>query len=253
MVAAAERDPRRLEEGSGTPELRRRGPHPLVAVAVSAVWPGLGHFGHRNRRALLLATATLAVAVVGLVYSLTRDVRTLLTWSVNRPSLQALIVATLCVLVFRCVVAFDAYRTAARRYPPPRSSILRRLGTLVTLMVLALLTAAPHLIVVRLAADQLTLLSDVFDATDTQTARPTPIPTTAAPPRFPPRHQPRTPPPVCQPLPRLPRPRRRPDRLMRRLRQTSLLPRRYGQRLGTARTGSRSRCSAATPGSDATA
>ena len=181
MVAAAERDPRRLEEGSGTPELRRRGPHPLVAVAVSAVWPGLGHFGHRNRRALLLATATLAVAVVGLVYSLTRDVRTLLTWSVNRPSLQALIVATLCVLVFRCVVAFDAYRTAARRYPPPRSSILRRLGTLVTLMVLALLIAAPHLIVVRLAADQLTLLSDVFDATDTQTARPTPIPTTAAP------------------------------------------------------------------------
>ncbi len=152
-----------------------------MAVAVSAVWPGLGHFGHRNRRALLLATATLAVAVVGLVYSLTRDVRTLLTWSVNRPSLQALIVATLCVLVFRCVVAFDAYRTAARRYPPPRSSILRRLGTLVTLMVLALLTAAPHLIVVRLAADQLTLLSDVFDATDTQTARPTPIPATAAP------------------------------------------------------------------------
>ena len=152
-----------------------------MAVAVSAVWPGLGHFGHRNRRALLLATATLAVAVVALVYSLTRDVRTLLTWSVNRPSLQALIVATLCVLVFRCVVAFDAYRTAARRYPPPRSSILRRLGTLVTLMVLALLTAAPHLIVVRLAADQLTLLSDVFDATDTQTARPTPIPTTAAP------------------------------------------------------------------------
>ena len=152
-----------------------------MAVAVSAVWPGLGHFGHRNRRALLLATATLAVAVVGLVYSLTRDMRTLLTWSVNRPSLQALIVATLCVLVFRCVVAFDAYRTAARRYPPPRSSILRRLGTLVTLMVLALLIAAPHLIVVRLAADQLTLLSDVFDATDTQTARPTPIPTTAAP------------------------------------------------------------------------
>ena len=58
-------------------------------------------------------------------------------------------------------------------------SIPRRLGALVTLMALALLMAAPHLIVVRLAAAQLTLLSDVFDAADTQTARPTPVPTTA--------------------------------------------------------------------------
>ena len=229
MAAAAERDPGRGEPGSGRSEVRRRGPHPLAAVALSAVWPGLGHFGHTNGRALLLSTASLAVAVVGLAYFLTRDVRTWLLWSVTRPSLQALIAATLGVLVFRWVVAFDAYRTAARRYPPRRSStprrpgtpvtpsdpdgervgagarstpgrpgtpvtppsasgtptssrdlsIPRRLGALVTLMALALLMAAPHLIVVRLAAAQLTLLSDVFDAADTQTARPTPVPTTA--------------------------------------------------------------------------
>ena len=46
-------------------DLRRQGPDPLVAVALSAVWPGLGHFGHNNARALLLTNLTLAAGVVG--------------------------------------------------------------------------------------------------------------------------------------------------------------------------------------------
>ena len=163
-----------------TPEDRTgRGPHPLVAAALSAVWPGLGHLGHRNRRGLLLAAATLVAAALGLAYLLTRRASTLLTWSVTRPSLLALIAATVCALVFRGAVAVDAFGTARRRSPPRPGGVLRRLGTVATLLLLGLFIAAPHVIVIRLAATQLTLLSDVFVATDTQTARPTPLPTTA--------------------------------------------------------------------------
>ena len=155
-----------------------RGPHPLVAAALSAVWPGLGHMGHRNRRGLLLAAATLAVAAAGLAYFLTRRAGTLLTWSVTRPSILALMVATICALAFRWAVAADAFATAARRRPARPSGALRRSGTLAALLLLALFIAAPHLIVMRLAAAQLSLLSEVFVAVDTQTARPTPLPTT---------------------------------------------------------------------------
>lgn len=156
----------------------RRGPHPLVAAALSAVWPGLGHLGHRNRRGLLLAATTLTVAAAGLSYLSTRRARTLLTWSLTKPSLLALIVAT--VLVFRWAVAADAFGTARLRYRPRPRSALRRLGTVVTLVVLGLFIAAPHLIVIRLAAAQMTLLSEVFDVTDARTARPTPLPAAPA-------------------------------------------------------------------------
>ena len=151
----------------------------MAAFLLSAVWPGLGHFGHRNRRAVLLTALTLVAAASALLYFLTRDFGTWITWSVTRRWLQALIAAGLCVLVFRWAVAFDAYRNAARRYPP-RGGFLRRSGTLIMLTVLALFIAAPHLFVVRLAATQMTLLSDVFDASETQTARPTPLPTSPA-------------------------------------------------------------------------
>ena len=158
--------------------LRRRGPDPLVAAALSAVWPGLGHFKHNTRRALLLINSTLMVTVIGLAYTATRTATTLLTWSVTRSSLQILMAGALVVLVFRAAVTVDAYRTAALRYPPRRRNVISRFGTFVTLVVLAVLIAAPHVIAVRFAVAQLVLLSSVFDATRTETAIPTPVPTT---------------------------------------------------------------------------
>ena len=162
-------------------DLRRRGPDPLVAVALSVVWPGLGHFGHRNRRAILLVNVTLAAVVGGLAYTANRGVRTLLTWSVDRSSLRVLIVVAVAVLIFRVMVAVDAYRTAARRYAPRRRSVSRRFGTVVALMLMAVVAAAPHVITIRFATAQLALLSDVFDATDTRTATATPLPSTTVP------------------------------------------------------------------------
>ena len=165
----------------GSEEPRRRGPHPLLAAALSVVWPGLGHFGHDTRRGLMLASATLVTVVIGLVYTLTRGVTTLLAWSVTRLSLQVLIAGVLCVLVFRVVVTVDAYRTVARGCRPQHWSAHRRFGTLAMLVLLAVIVAVPHVIAIRFAVAQLGLLSGVFDATDTQTAIATPVPITIVP------------------------------------------------------------------------
>ena len=158
---------------------RRRGPDPLVAAALSAVWPGLGHFGHSNRRAILLIITTLAATVAGLAYAVTLSKTTLLTWSVTRSSLLILIAGILGVLAFRAAVTTDAYRIAVRRYHPRRTSASHRVGTFATLVLVAAIIVAPHAIAIRFAVAQLALLSSVFDATDTQTAVPTPLPTTS--------------------------------------------------------------------------
>ena len=162
-------------------DLRRRGPGPLVAVALSAIWPGLGHFGHRNGRALVLGSATLAAAVVGLGYVAARGARTLLVWSVTMPSLRVLMVASVVVLAFRAVVAADAYRTAARRYWLWRRAAPRRFGTVLMLILMSAVIAAPHVVVIRFVTAQMAVLSDVFDVTAPQTAIPTPVPTTTVP------------------------------------------------------------------------
>ena len=160
-------------------DLRRRGPDPLVAAALSAIWPGLGHFGHRTRRALLFANGTLMAYVFALGYVVARGTSTLLLWTVNVSSLRIVMVGSLLLLAFRSAVAVDAYRTADRRYWRWRHKPRRRVGTAITLTLVAALIAAPHVVVIRLASVQLALLSDVFVATNTLTAAPTPLPTTS--------------------------------------------------------------------------
>ena len=88
---------------------RTRGPHPLVAAALSVIWPGLGHFGHRNRRALILLSGSLAASAVLVAYVSTRSKTTLLTWTVTRSPLWITIVVAGLVLVFRIWVVVDAY------------------------------------------------------------------------------------------------------------------------------------------------
>ncbi|MDE0163450.1 MAG: hypothetical protein OXL98_17125, partial [Acidimicrobiaceae bacterium] len=147
-----------------------------MAVTLSAIWPGLGHVGHRNRRAAVLAAAALVAAAAGIGYAYRRDMRDLLALAVSRTSLLAVILVSGGLLAARGAVAFDAYRVARRRYPRRRAGGLRRAGAAATLAVLAVLIAAPHLWVARLATAQLTLLAEVFDASDTPSARPTPLP-----------------------------------------------------------------------------
>ncbi len=148
----------------------RRGPGPLAAVALSAIWPGLGHFGHRNGRALFLTTTTLAAAA----YAASLDTATLLTWGVTLTPLRILVGANLCLLILRAVVAVDAYKIAARRTLP----MSRHPLGLVALVILAAVIAAPHFLAIRFTMAQMSLLTGVFDTTEVQTAAPTPLPTT---------------------------------------------------------------------------
>ena len=147
-----------------------------MAAALSVIWPGLGHFGHRNRRALVLLLSTLALAgsVVGFVA--TRSKTTLLTWTVTRSWLWITIVLAGLALVFRIGVAVDAYMVA-QGWPKPRGRSLRirRAISAATFVFLAGIIAVPHFFVVRYAVAQLDLLYDVFSATDTVTANPTPL------------------------------------------------------------------------------
>ena len=158
------------------PLKRTRGPHPLVAAALSVIWPGLGHFGHRNRRALILLSGSLAASAVLVAYVSTRSKTTLLTWTVTRSPLWITIVVAGLVLVFRIWVAVDAYMVA-RGWPRPEDSSLwihRAVATL-TFVVLAGIIAVPHFFVVRYAVAQLDLLYGVFSATTVVTATPTPL------------------------------------------------------------------------------
>lgn len=158
------------------PTKRTRGPHPLMAAALSVIWPGLGHFGHRNRRALVLLGGSLLVSGVVVAYVATRSKTTLLTWTVTQSPLWITIVVAGLALVFRIGVAVDAYMVA-RGWPQPRSGSdwTRRAIAAVTFVFLAAVIAVPHFFVVRYAVAQLDLLYNVFGATSTVTANPTPL------------------------------------------------------------------------------
>ena len=108
-------------------DLRRRGPDPLVAAALSAIWPGLGHFGHRTRRALLFANGTLMAYVFALGYVVARGTRTLLLWTVNVSSLRILMVGRLLLLAtspfsFLALLPLPAHR---RGWAPAVASAAR--------------------------------------------------------------------------------------------------------------------------------
>ena len=147
-----------------------------MAAALSVVWPGLGHFGHRNRRAWLLLLSTLLICAGLVVYVGTRSRTTLLVWTVSRTHLWAVIAFAALALSFRIWVAVDAYMSA---YSWPRPQRIRRwryrLAATTTLVMCAAVIAVPHWFVVRYSVAQIDLLYNVFTATTTETATPTPI------------------------------------------------------------------------------
>ena len=158
--------------------LCRWGRRPLAAAALSAVWPGLGHFGYCNYRAMALSFGTLGGAAVVSTWLATRSERTLLAWSVTPSFLWSVIIGAVGALIFRVAVVADAYRVARRRCRPQHRDT-RRLVSVAVWVVLAGIITAPHLVVVHYATAQIALLSNVFTATDTRTAIPTPLQVTS--------------------------------------------------------------------------
>ena len=161
--------------------VRRRGLPPSVAALLSVLWPGLGHLGHSTDRGLLLIGTTLTATLLGLTYVTTRSAATLLAWAVSGPVLRIMIAGALLSLVFRGAVAVDAYRTASLAYRRRHVQTNRRAVAVATFVLMAAIISVPHLIAIRFAMAQLTLLSTVFESSDTQTATAGPVPTTTYP------------------------------------------------------------------------
>lgn len=111
-----------------------------------------------------------------IVYVATRSRSTLLTWTVSQTPLWITVILAGLGLVFRIWVAVDAYMVA-HGWPEPRVRSRRtyRAIAAATFVVLAAFIAVPHFFVVRYAVAQLDLLYEVFSATTTVTATPTPL------------------------------------------------------------------------------
>lgn len=152
-----------LEEGSKRP---RSG---LIAAALGALVPGLGHgyVGYR-RRALLMALPVVVLAVAA--FAITRmSSFDLLGWVVRPAVLRTILVVNVALLVWRVVAVADPYRLSSGR---------RGIGAAAGVVVLAALVAVPHLIVARYTLDAAHLLDEVFVTDETDVA---PDPASAVP------------------------------------------------------------------------
>ncbi|MDH3302810.1 MAG: LCP family protein [Acidimicrobiia bacterium] len=146
-------------------------PHrsPVFAALLSAFLPGLGHRRTRPARARALMGVSLIAVSSFAVWLVTRDRLDLLAWTIKPNWLLGVVIASFVTLVARSAVAVDAARAAGLRHS--RHPLLSRLGLLVVL----LLVAAPHVAVATLAWQQHNLLTRVFTAEATATARPAPV------------------------------------------------------------------------------
>ena len=154
----------------------RRWAKPLAASGQLHGRHWAGSHGRRHRRALILLLSSLALSGALVAYVATRSKSTLLTWTFARSPLWIAIVVAALSLVFRIWVAVDAYMVA-HGWPQPRvrSRRTHRAIAAATFVVLVAFIAVPHFFVVRYAVAQLDLLHDVFSATTTVTATPTPL------------------------------------------------------------------------------
>jgi LCP family protein required for cell wall assembly len=144
-------------------------PSPVYAAALSAVFPGLGHLRTRPSRAKWLIWSSLAVITPTVGWLLTRDRRDILAWTVKPTWLLVVITLSLITLVARAVVAVDAAREAG--LGRTRHRWATRLGLVAVVVVVAL----PHLAGALLAWQQRQLVTRVFIAESTITARPTDV------------------------------------------------------------------------------
>jgi LCP family protein required for cell wall assembly len=140
---------------------------------LSLLWPGLGLISIGDRRGVRLAGAAAVAAAATLWWFELRTGGRVGSWVVRRSDLLAAIAISLGWLVFRSVVALVAMEAANRVFARP----VERHSPAAVVAVIAVLTAiaAPHLLVVRYAVNQLTLLSTVFADERPEVALPTPV------------------------------------------------------------------------------
>jgi len=134
------------------------GRRPGVAVLLSGLFPGLGHwYVGRGRAAALMAIPTVMFVIAfGWMLSLGR-VR-LLELAVQPRVLWAILIVDLSFLVWRLVVGGDAFRIANGGVGWPGW------GTAIVTAVVVVVVAAPHVIVASYTASTIDLLESVFVA-----------------------------------------------------------------------------------------
>ena len=151
---------------------------PLAAAAGSVVWPGLGHLITRSRlRGAIIASVSLVAVVAAALMVRSRRSTELVSWWVQPSWIRAAMVGCVALLAVRVGVGLDAYLRRRASTRPTRHPFVHATALLGVLAV----AAAPHLAFLYYADAQLDVLTTVFVAEDTQAARPTPLPTTAAP------------------------------------------------------------------------
>jgi LCP family protein required for cell wall assembly len=129
----------------------------------------LGHLRTRPSRAKWLIWSSLALITATLGWLITRDRRDILAWTVKPAWLLILITLSLITLMARAAVAVDAAREAG--LGRTRHRWATRLGLAAVVVVVAL----PHLAGALLAWQQRQLVTQVFTAESTITARPTDV------------------------------------------------------------------------------
>lgn len=135
---------------SGTSSEIRSG---VVAAALGAVLPGLGH-GYVGRwwRALAMALPTIFLLVLAVVVVRTPSIE-LLGFAVSPGVLSGLLIANLVVVVWRVAAVADPYRLSKGSHST---------WTAMTVVILAFLVALPHVVIAKYTLDAATALNQVF-------------------------------------------------------------------------------------------
>lgn len=91
----------------------------VVAALLSFLWPGLGHgLAGSRRRALMFAVPMMLLLSAGVVVMIVQGKARSLGLLLQPGVLLPLIALNIAVLVYRLFAIVDAYRVAARRWPP---------------------------------------------------------------------------------------------------------------------------------------
>jgi LCP family protein required for cell wall assembly len=129
----------------------------VVAAALGALFPGLGHgfIGYR-RRAVLMALPVVAIGVGAVAVSRMSSFD-VLGWVVRPTVLKAILAFNIAILVWRVIGVADPYRLSRSKHG---------LGASMVVAVLAVAVSLPHVLVARYTLDAAQLLDDVFVTED---------------------------------------------------------------------------------------
>lgn len=130
----------------------------VAAAALGAILPGLGHGYIGRRRMAVLMVLPLVLFIVGAAWAYSSaSVVDLATWVVRPDVLMGILAVNVIVVAWRVVAVADPYRLSNGRHTK---------GTLFLVALMALLVAAPHVLIAKYTLDAAYVLDEVFVGAD---------------------------------------------------------------------------------------